>query len=264
MKTLPLALAGMLALTGCASTPLGRTQFTMLSDSQVAQMGDQAFLNLKKKVPLDEDRQANAYVDCVAAAIVREAGGQWEVAVFREDSANAFALPGGKIGVHTGIFTVATNQDQLATVLAHEVAHVLSRHTNERVSQELAVSQGLNVLQAIANPTSGAGQTLMGLLGVGAQYGLLLPYNRLQESEADLLGLDLMAKAGFDPRQSMELWRNMDRAGGAQPVEFLSTHPSHATRMQDLDARMPTAMSLQREARANGRNPQCDGLRSGH
>jgi predicted Zn-dependent protease len=263
MKKLPLLLAAVLILAGCATTPLGRTQFVMLSDSQVAQMGNQAFLNIKNTVPLDGNRQANAYVDCVAEAIVRETGGQWEVVVFQQESPNAFALPGGKIGVYSGILKVATNQDQLATVLAHEVAHVLARHTNERVSQQLALSQGLNVIQAIANPTTGTGQTLMGLLGVGAQYGILLPYNRLQESEADLLGLDLMAKAGFDPRQSLELWRNMERAGGAQPVEFLSTHPSHATRLQDLQARIPSALNLQRQARANGKNPQCDGLRDG-
>lgn len=263
MNKLSRLLAVILWLTGCATTPLGRTQFTMLSDSQVAQMGDQAFLNLKNKTPLDGDRRSNAYVECVAQAIVRETGGRWEVVVFQQDTPNAFALPGGKIGVYSGIFSVATNQDQLATVLAHEVAHVLARHTNERVSQQLALSQGLNVIQAIANPTTGTGQSLMGLLGVGAQYGILLPYNRLQESEADLLGLDLMAKAGFDPRQSLALWRNMDSAGGAQPVEFLSTHPSHGTRMRDLEARIPSALNLMQQAHAGGKNPRCIGTDNG-
>lgn len=264
MTSVMALLVALLLLSGCATTPLGRTQFAMLPDSQMAQMGNQAFVNIKGKTPLDRDLRANAYVECVAGAIVKETGGQWEVAVFRDATPNAFALPGGKIGVNSGIFAVATNQDQLATVLAHEVAHVLARHTNERVSQQLALSQGLNVLQAIASPTSATGQSLMGLLGVGAQYGILLPYNRLQESEADLLGLDLMAKAGFDPRQSLGLWRNMDRAsGGAQPVEFLSTHPSHGTRMKDLEARIPSAMGLMQQAQANGKRPQCDSLR-GH
>lgn len=252
----------LLLLAGCATTPLGRTQFVMLPDSQMAQMGDQAFVNIKNKTPLDGDSRANAYVDCVAGAIVRETGGTWDVAVFQDNTPNAFALPGGKIGVNSGIFAVAANQDQLATVLAHEVAHVLARHTNERVSQQMALSQGLNVLQAIASPSSATGQSLMGLLGVGAQYGILLPYNRLQESEADLLGLDLMAKAGFDPRQSVDLWRNMDRAsGGAQPVEFLSTHPSHGTRMKDLEARIPSALGFMQQAQASGKKPQCDSLR---
>lgn len=263
MKRWFFVLASVLIASGCATSPLGRSQFTMLPDSQVAQMGNQAFLNLKHEMPLARDGRANAYVDCVAGAIVREIGGRWEVAVFQQDSANAFALPGGKIGVHTGILKVATNQHQLAAVIAHEVAHVLARHTNERVSQEMAVRGGLGMIQAIANPVSPTGQALMGLLGVGAQYGVLLPYSRVQESEADLLGLDLMARAGFDPRESVNLWVNMDRAGGSQPVEFLSTHPSHATRMQDLQQRIPMAMQLSQQAWASGKTPQCDQMRTG-
>jgi predicted Zn-dependent protease len=258
MKRIFLLLVGVLSATGCATSPLGRSQFTVLPDNQVALMGAQAFANLKQKMPLDADRTANAYVECVAGAITREVGGQWDVAVFREDSPNAFALPGGKIGVHSGMLRVATNQHQLAAVLAHEVAHVLARHTNERISQEMAMQQGLGLIQAIANPVSPTGQALMGLLGVGAQYGVLMPYSRLQESEADLLGLDLMAKAGFDPRESINLWQNMARAGGAEPVEFLSTHPSSATRMQDLQQRIPKDLEVSRQARASGKNPKCD------
>lgn len=263
MKKLMLVLAGVLSAAGCATSPLGRSQFTMLPDSQVALMGEQAFLNLKHKLPQESDRRANAYVECVAQAVTREIGGQWEVAVFQQDSPNAFALPGGKIGVHTGMFRVAANQHQLATVLAHEVAHVLARHTNERISQEMAMQQGLNMIQAIANPVSPTGQALMGLLGVGAQYGVLLPYSRLQESEADLLGLDLMAKAGFDPRESINLWMNMEQAGENEPVEFMSTHPSHATRMQELQQRIPMALELSRQAQSSGKSPQCDQLRMG-
>jgi predicted Zn-dependent protease len=97
----------------------------------------------------------------------------------------------------------------------------------------------------------------MGLLGVGAEYGILLPYSRVQESEADILGLDLMAKAGFDPRESVKLWINMGRAGGGQPPEFLSTHPSHSTRISDLKAHMPVALKLQKSARERGKSPEC-------
>ena len=123
------------------------------------------------------------------------------------------------------------------------------------------MKQGLGLIQAAASPTSPTGQALMGILGVGAEYGVLLPYSRIQESEADLMGLDLMAKAGFDPKESIKLWVNMDRAGGgSQPVEFMSTHPSHATRVQDLQNRMPRAMELSRKARAGGKNPQCERL----
>lgn len=230
----------------------------LMTDSQMAAIGDQTFLSLRQKTPTFQNPQANAYVECVARALTREVGGQWEVVVFKDDSANAFALPGGKIGVNSGILSVAANQHQLAAVIAHELSHVLARHSNERVSQEMAVQQGLGMVQAAANPTSPNGQMLMGLLGVGAQYGVLLPYSRTQESEADLMGLDLMAKAGFDPNESVTLWVNMEKAsGGARPLEFMSTHPSPATRMQDLQKRMPSAQELNRQARAAGKNPQC-------
>ncbi|MGI2326031.1 MULTISPECIES: M48 family metallopeptidase [unclassified Methylococcus] len=262
MKKAAVPLLG-IVMSACATSPLGRNQLMLLPESQMAMLGDQSFAAVKRDVPVDPDRQANDYVRCVADAVTREVGGSWEVVLFRQDSPNAFALPGGKIGVHTGMLRIARNQDQLATVLAHEVAHVLSRHANERLSQQVAVQQGLNAMQALADPSSSSGKTLMGLLGLGAQYGILMPYSRTQESEADLLGLDLMARAGFDPRQSIELWNNMANSGGGQPIEFLSTHPSHATRMQDLAKRMPQALDLQRQAAAQGHRPQCDGIRAG-
>lgn len=258
MKKLLLHIVLVLTLASCATSPLGRRQFMMMPENQVDQMGAQAFTNMKQKMPIDRTSGNNQYVVCVAQNIVNQIGGNWEIAVFRDDTPNAFALPGGKIGVHTGIFRVARDQNQLAAVLAHELAHVLSRHSNERISQQFAVQQGLNVIQAVANPTTQSGQVMMGLLGLGAQYGILLPYSRTQESEADLLGLELMANAGFDPRESIDLWRNMEQAGGGQPVEFLSTHPSHGTRMQDLKQHMPKALELYQRAQAAGKNPQCD------
>ena len=148
---------------------------------------------------------------------------------------------------------VAENQHQLATVLGHEVAHVIARHSNERVSNQYAAQTGLQLAGAI---TRGSPE-LMGLLGVGAQVGVLLPFSRTQESEADKLGLDLMARAGFDPRQSVPLWQNMARSGGAGQPEFLSTHPSHGTRIQELSARIPQVMPTYESARAAGWRPAC-------
>lgn len=252
----PLILAAALA-SACATSPTGRSQLVLMPDSQMDQMGLQAFTNIKGKTPVETSRTTNRYVQCVGNAITREVGGSWEIVVFRDTAANAFALPGRKIGVNTGLLKVAENQDQLATVIGHEVAHVLSKHSNERVSQKFAVEQGLGLINAIASPQSGTGQTLMGLLGVGAEYGILLPYGRVQESEADILGLDLMAKAGFDPRESTKLWVNMGRANRGQPPEFLSTHPSHSTRISDLNAHMPVALNLQNRARKLGKRPNC-------
>ena len=155
-------------LAGCATSPTGRSQLILMPDSQMDQMGLQAFTSIKKETPVERSTTTNSYVQCVARAITREVGGSWEVVVFKDEDANAFALPGRKIGVNTGLIKVAENQHQLATVIGHEVAHVLSQHSNERVSQKFAVEQGLGLINAIASPSSGTGQTLMGLLGVGA------------------------------------------------------------------------------------------------
>lgn len=245
--------------TACATSPTGRSQLVLMPDSQMEQMGLQAFTNIKGKTAVESNRTTNSYVQCVGNAIIREVGGSWEIVVFKDDSANAFALPGRKIGVNTGLLKVAENQHQLATVIGHEIAHVLAQHSNERVSQKFAIEQGLGLINAIASPSTATGQTLMGLLGVGAEYGVLLPYSRIQESEADTLGLELMAKAGFDPRESVRLWVNMGRTNKGQPPEFLSTHPSHSTRISDLNARIPAALNLQRTAMQQGKRPACSG-----
>jgi predicted Zn-dependent protease len=228
--------------------------------NEINTMGAEAFANLKEETPIEHDRNLNNYVTCISNAIIQISNSdipQWEVAVFQDDTANAFALPGGKIGVHTGLLPIADNASRLATVIGHEIGHVLAQHGNERVSQEFAVQQGLALIQALANVQTETGQMVMGLLGVGAQFGVILPFSRIQESEADMLGLQLMAKAGFDPRESVSLWQNMARAGGDQPPEFLSTHPSHETRIVDLNNAMSNAMQLVSQAQANGIHPNC-------
>lgn len=248
-------------VAGCATSPTGRSQIMLVPDSQMNAMGSQSFQQMKGRTPVESDPATNRYVQCVAMAVAREAQEQtsvsdWEVVVFRDKTANAFALPGGKIGVHTGILLVAKTPGQLGAVLGHEVGHVIARHGNERVSQGLVTQGGLGALDAIVanHPQHG---TMMALLGLGAQYGVLLPYSRTQESEADKIGLDLMARAGFDPHESVELWKNMSAAGGGQPPQFLSTHPSHETRIAALQAGIPDAMAAYEKARASGRNPGC-------
>jgi predicted Zn-dependent protease len=245
-------------LSACITSPTGRSQFIVMPDTQINQMGLQAFDTLKKEKPASTNNQYNQLANCISQAITGELGGVWEVVVFEDKSPNAFALPGNKIGIYTGMLTLVDNQDQLAAVIGHEVGHVLAKHSNERASQEMAVNQGMAMVQAISSPQSALGQTAFGLLGVGAEYGILMPYNRVQESEADIIGVDLMAKAGFDPRQSIALWQKMEQASqGQQPVEFLSTHPAHATRIQSLEQHMPQAMDLYQQAQAAGKKPGC-------
>jgi len=254
-------------VAACATSPTGRSQLVMMPESQMAEMGRAAFTDLKSQGVLSTDAAKTAYVRCVAMAITdvlepREVQGlaisSWEVELFEDPSANAFALPGGSIGVHTGMLNVAKTQDQLAAVLGHEVGHVLARHGNERVSQSTLAQTGMQMAQVIAGADSPERQQLLGLLGVGVQFGVLMPFSRTQESEADQIGLELMARGGFDPREAVTLWQNMESAaGGASPPEILSTHPSHGTRITRLQAGLDGAMPIFEQARAAGRTPRC-------
>lgn len=229
-----------------------------MPDAQIDQMGLQAFDTLKKEKPASKNSHYNQVASCISQAIIKEQGGNWEVVVFEDKSPNAFALPGNKIGIHTGMLALVDNQDQLAAVIGHEVGHVLAKHSNERASQEMAVNQGMAMIQAMSAPQSTLGQTAFGLLGVGAEYGILMPYSRVQETEADIIGVDLMAKAGFDPRQSIALWQKMEQASqGQQPIEFMSTHPAHATRIKSLEQHMPQAMGIYQQAQGAGKQPRC-------
>ena len=252
-----------LLVAGCATTPLGRSQLVLFPESRMAEMGKLAYAEMQKATPASKDGRANDYVSCVANAIIEAnpslASTAWELTLFDSEQANAFALPGGKLGVYTGMLNVAENQDQLAAVIGHELAHVTARHGNERVSTNFATQTGLQVA-AIAAGAGGAGQRneLFGLLGVGAQVGVLLPFGRAQETEADLLGLDYMANAGFRPAEASNLWRNMSKTGGNRPPEFLSTHPAAKTRIDRLTERTPAAEQLSQAAREAGRRPRCD------
>jgi predicted Zn-dependent protease len=248
-------------IASCATSPTGQRQLRLFPDSEMAKMGVIAFEQTKKKTPQSKDARLVGYVQCVAAAVTKQAGAntQWEVQVFESPEINAFALPGGKIGVYTGILNVASNQNQLAAILGHEVEHVLADHGNARVSAAYATQGALSLTQALAGAPSPTKDQLFGLLGLGAQYGVLMPYDRAQESEADVLGHDLMAKAGFDPREAVQLWRNMSKAaGGKSPPSFLSTHPANEERIRALTQRMPEAMKLYEAARESGRRPDCE------
>jgi predicted Zn-dependent protease len=246
-------------LTACATSPTGQTQLQLFPEEQMLEMGQAAYQEIKQQTPISQDPQVNQYVRCVAAAVIQEVEGNtsWEVTVFQDNTANAFALPGGKIGVNTGMLDVAENQHQLATVIGHEIAHVKANHSNARLSASYATQAGLALVQLLTGAASPEKQQLLGLLGLGAQVGVLLPYGRAQESEGDILGLTYMARAGFDPQQSIALWQSMAKAGGPQPPAFLSTHPSHGSRITELRKRMPEAIALSRQARAMGKTPHC-------
>ena len=264
MKTKTL-LGGVLAsalLVACATTtsPTGRTQYVGgVSQQQLNQLGEQAFAEAKQKTPQSRDARQNAYVGCVVNAVVRQLPApwdqqRWDYALFENAEANAWALPGGKVGVYTGIFKVATNQDQLAAVVAHEIGHVIARHHDERITRQLGAAGAVQLLGSLAGDYSQIATQGGSLF---AQAGFLLPNSRVQETEADVVGQDLMAKAGFDPRGAVGLWRNMAAAGGARSPQWLSTHPDPGSRLRELESRAEGLLPAMQAARRGGRAPRC-------
>lgn len=246
-------------LIGCVTNPYtDRWQFVMFPKSYENKLGAQAYEQVLKdpKVKLSADPGEIEPAKRVATRIIEAAKKSkyaetaktfdWDVSVIKDDrTANAFALPGGKMAVYTGIYPFAKSEAGLAAVMGHEVVHALARHGAERMSQGVATQvllTGANIaLQTQGTPASGA---IMQALGLGAQVGVLLPFSRAHESEADHIGLLLAAMAGYDPREAVALWQRMEQtAGGGQPPEFLSTHPSHETRIKQLQEWMPEALT---------------------
>lgn len=246
-----LAAALVLAFGGCATNPSGRSQMLLISDVQVNQMGLTAFNQMKASDKLSNDPAKQRYAECVTRAIVAQLDPAWrqlpwEVAVFNHTAANAFALPGGKVGVHTGLLKVATTQDELAAVIGHEIAHVTHRHGAERISQGMAAEVAMAATQAYIGRKQSPeeARTALALLGVGAQIGVMLPFSRLHEREADVAGQMLMAKAGFDPQAAVSLWEKMHAADPARPPQWLSTHPDPEQRRESLAARVNELRNL--------------------
>lgn len=253
-------------MTACATSPLGRKQMMLVSDQQMDDLGRKAFQEIKEKTPVVHDPAIENYVRCVSLPITEATRGQlavsqWDIAVFQDSSANAFALPGGEIGVNTGLLSVAQTDAQLAAVVGHEVGHVIARHGAERMSEALVAQGGLALIDAFILGKSVGDQKkklILGALGIGTQLGVILPHSRTQESEADLIGLHLMARAGFDPRQSVELWKNMIRSSEREaPPEWLSTHPASENRITSLEQNLSSAWVEYQKALDSGHRPLC-------
>ncbi len=224
-------------LSSCSTSPTGRKQLNLMSEKQMNQMGEQSFAELKKKQNVKKDPKVNQFVECVSKAVLKGAGEKpedWEIKVFEDKTPNAFALPGNHIGVHTGMLDIIQNPAQLAAVIGHEIGHVKANHSNERVSQNMVAQTGLVAANVLIGQDSEKDKLLLASLGIGAQVGFLLPFSRKHEEESDRLGVQYMAKAGFDPKQAAELWKQMAKNSKGAPPEFLSTHPSNQSRIEDL------------------------------
>ncbi|HEU5080613.1 MAG TPA: M48 family metallopeptidase [Opitutaceae bacterium] len=256
-------LASLLTLAACTVVPeTGRRQIMLVSPTEEAQMGLQAFADVKSKEHVSTDPKYNAQVhrigERIAASVGRELpNAQWEYVVLDSEEVNAFALPGGKVAVYTGLLKLVKSDDELACVMGHEIAHVTSRHGAERTSQNY-IAQGAGELGALymnyKNVDPQKQQLLMAGYGIAANVGALLPYSRLQESEADSIGLRFAAQAGYDPRAAVTFWQRMSEATAAKKdtgilAKFLSTHPPDAERIANLQSLVPKYLPVYEAAK---------------
>ncbi len=266
-RSMILAWAGLLiVLAGCSEVPItGRKQLSFVPSSLVTSMSLQQYDQLISQSKLSTDAQATAMVKKVGEKIVQAvgeysktrsekdpfAGYKWEFNLIEDKQVNAFAMPGGKVVVYTGILPVTQNETGLATVLGHEIAHVFAGHGGERLSESLLTQMGeVGLSAALQKQPEQTKSLFMGAYGLGTQVGFLLPFSRVHENEADHLGMIFMAMAGYDPHEAVGFWQRMAAAssGQAKPPEFLSTHPADATRIKKLQDLIPEAMEYYRPA----------------
>jgi predicted Zn-dependent protease len=250
-------------LGGCSTVPYtGRQQLLMVSQGQELALGYQAFEQVKRSSMPARDRRLQEMAQRVGERLARAANRpdfRWEFVVIENPKANAFCLPGGKVGIYTGLFRYVQSDADLATVVSHEAAHVLARHAGERLSQsQLAQLGGMGLGLAMMGSNPMAAQTAMLGYGLGTQMGVLLPYNRKQEYEADQIGLILMAKAGYDPTQAVDFWRRFAYAkrDKMSMPGFLSSHPSDGDRIRAMEASLMGARRYYNPQLAENMSPE--------
>ena len=254
----------LLILFACATVPLTeRKGLHLVPDSELLTLSFQQYRELLRKSKLSRDPAKTQMVKGVGQRIAKASeevlrsygmeseikNYRWEFNLIEDDKmVNAFCMPGGKVGVYTGILPIAQNETGLAVVMGHEIAHAIAKHGNDRVSQGLLAQLGGVALSTALSKNPGTtNQIFMAAYGVGANVGVLLPYSRLHESEADRIGLILMAKAGYDPREAVPFWQRMNEKGGPRPPEFLSTHPAPESRIKQIQDLIPEAMKYYKE-----------------
>ena len=254
----------LLLLSGCTEVAItGRKQFNLVPDSTMNSMGFQSYSEFLTKSKLSKDSGKTQMVKRVGSNIQKAVeqycaqnnlsdslrGYQWEVNLIEDDQLNAWAMPGGKMVVYTGLLKVTQSEAGLATVVAHEIAHVFAKHGAERMTQGLIVEMGgVALSKALSNSPAQTKDLFMQSYGVGTQVGVLLPYSRVHETEADHLGLIFMAMAGYNPNEAVNFWQRMSVAKqGSQTLEILSTHPADSTRIRNIQTLIPKAMQYYRQ-----------------
>jgi predicted Zn-dependent protease len=264
LKLLPIGLVAVLILFQFLSAEkfinpeTGEKHRVGMSERQEAVLGLQSYQQVLQQSDTVDSGPEYELVRRVAQRLAAATGSSaknfdWQVSLIRNEQVNAFCLPGGKIVVFTGILPVCRTEAGLAAVMGHEMAHATSRHGSQRVFQQnIAQTALLGAQMSLSDMSYEQQRAIMGALGVGAQYGVLMPFGREHENEADYIGLLYMARAGYDPHEAVDFWERMSKAGGDQPPEFLSTHPSHGTRIERLRQNLPKAMAEYEKARAGG------------
>jgi predicted Zn-dependent protease len=250
-KHLPFAVVMSLSVLAISCTqgtePLG---LNLVSPQQETQMGLQAWQEISQKEPVARSAALQARIRTLGQRLVTAAGANqqpWEFVVFESEDVNAFALPGGKVGVYTGLIDLAENDAQLAAVIGHEIGHVLAHHPAKRVNSAMTAQMGVSLAQVgLAAAGVSYGAEAAQLLGLGAQYGVVLPHTRTQEYEADRIGLEIMAAAGYDPREALRFWARMGQKQGNRPgwAEFMSTHPVGKNRIAAMEQQLPRVMPV--------------------
>lgn len=258
IKYLPILFIAMsLLFSSCGSVPVtGRKQLNLVSNQEVLTLSLQQYQQFIKSAPISTDKKNTALVQKVGRNIANAvetylknngyadelSSYAWEFNLVKSSDVNAFCMPGGKIVVYEGILPYTQDETGLAVVLGHEVAHAVAKHANERMSQQMMTEYGTAAIgTALGGTSAGVQQAAAAAIGLGSQYGILLPYSRKQELEADKLGLIFMAMAGYNPSQAAAFWTRMSQQGTSTP-EFMSTHPSDNTRIQQIEKDLPEAM----------------------
>ena len=266
LKKLLLSISLATLVVGCTTTDSGRAAITLYDEEYLEYIHKMQFEYDRENLPLVTDRNEIDFVACIANAIVDAMDPEyqeifWELAILENPAVNASAAPGGKIRVYAGMIDLAENQHELASVMGHELAHVTSKHVNERMSRQKMAEYGIDVASIVIgggyyNQTNAAKMAL----SQASQLGLTLPHNRTQESEADEIGLKYMAAAGFDPRESITLWKRMSamsEAAGVTTPDFMRTHPTDEKRIDDQISLLAEVLPIYNQAKAEGRNPNC-------
>ena len=254
-KLTGLFITALLLLSSCGSVPItGRKQVLLVSDSEVLSSSLTQYSDYMKSAPASTNAKGKAMVTRVGKKIAAateqylKSNGlsaevknfSWEFNLVNDKQVNAFCMPGGKIVVYEGLLNIVSSDDELAVVIGHEVAHAVAKHSNERISQQLLTQYGAQMLgKALSNKSEAIQKIGNSVYGLGAQYGVTLPFSRKHESEADYMGLIFMTIAGYNPNVAVTFWKKMSASGSTSVPEFMSTHPSDATRISDIQKFLP-------------------------